>query len=104
MHADSRGYKVEADHDRAEDNLPDAPGDSENVGQVAIDFEDQPVVVPSGSRPEPHPSRPPDESADHDHGNPKDDEAEDEREDRELALLEGVVAVPQRVGVDIRND
>src|SRR4051812_43780071 len=104
MDQNSRTYAVGADDDGAENDLADAPGDSEDIWKIAIDFEDQPVVIPGGPRPEPHPARTTDQGADHDHGDPEDDEAEDKGPDGKLALPVGVIAVAQRIGIDVRND
>src|SRR5207249_6502343 len=76
--------------------------DAEDIRQIAIDFENEPVVIPSHAWPEPHPARTPNQRTDHDHADPEDDESENECPDGELALLVGVIAVAERVGVDIR--
>src|SRR5579864_2480530 len=104
VNADGRTSGVNAADDRSEDDLGDASLDAEDIREVAIDGEFEAVVIPGHARPEPHPAGTADESADDDHGDPQNDEAENEGEDGELALLECVIAVPQRVGIDIRND
>src|SRR5690242_19235442 len=67
---DRRGHGIDTGYDSAEDDLTDLAVNAEDVGQVAIDLEDQPVVIPRHSRPKPHPPRTADESADHDHRDP----------------------------------
>ena len=71
--------------------------------EIAIDFKHQTVVVPGLAGPEPHPAGAADEGTDDNHGNPQHDEAEAKGEDSNPALLEGVVAVAQRVGVHVGN-
>src|ERR1700681_1439537 len=84
----------------------DQPGavDAEDLVQVSIDGELNPLRVPSLPRPEPHPSGAADECADYNHQDPQADESEQESPNGEAALLVGVVAVAERIGVDIGDD
>src|SRR5207249_9403155 len=92
-----------ADHDCAENALAQVRSDSEDVRQIAVDFINQTVVVPGLPRPKPLPSGATNKSADEDHGNPQDDETEEKSSNGEFALLPGVVARAQWIGVDIGN-
>ena len=60
-------------------------------------------MIPCLAGPEPLPSGAANECADDDHRDPENDEAEKKRPDREFALLPGVIAAAQRIGVYIRN-
>src|SRR5207244_1392151 len=75
--------------------------DAEDIRQIAIDLEDETVVIPGHAGPEPHPAWTAYQRADHDHADPEDDESENECPDGELALLVRVVAVAERIRVDI---
>src|ERR1700734_2295487 len=77
---------------------------AENLIEVAVHSVIHAFSVPGFSWPEPHPSGAADEGADHDHQDPKADEAEHEGPDGEAALLVGVVAVAERVRVNVRDD
>src|SRR5260370_11943283 len=93
-----------ADNDCAEDAFTPIRSDTEKIGQVAIDFVDETVVVPRLPRPEPLPSGAADEGANENHGDPQDDEAEEKCSNGECSLFPGVVAGSERVGINIRND
>src|SRR5205814_5699581 len=77
------------------------PGDY--LVQVAVAVEHDGVVIPRLPRPEPNPSRPAYESADEDEYDPHEESPEEHR-DGELPLLPCVVAVAQRVRVNIGED
>jgi hypothetical protein len=49
---------IAADHDRAENAFRHVRRDAENIGQIAVHFIDQPVVIPGLPRPEPLPAGP----------------------------------------------
>src|ERR1700741_4101174 len=95
--------EVSAHYDQTEYAFAQVRGDAEDVRQVAVHLVNQSIVIPGLSWPEPLPAGSSNESADNDHRDPKDDETEQERGDREAALLPGVIAAAFRVGVDVGN-
>ena len=96
MQADS-GQNVEsADNNCAEDRLDPDVRDAEDVRQINILIEDDGVVIPSLSGPEPNPTGASNERADEDQHEPR-QKPEAEHAERELALLDCVVAVAERV-------
>src|SRR5262249_7307887 len=102
--ADPRGHEINAAHGGPEQILQQRILDAEDIRQIAIDFEDQAVMVPRHAGPETHPARTLDERADDDHDDPEDDESENEGPDGELTLLVSVVSVAKRVSVDVGHD
>src|SRR6266404_669643 len=69
-----------------------------------IDAELDALRIPRLPRPEPHPSGAADECADEYHQDPQADEAKQESPNGEAPLLVGVVAIPERIGVNIGDD
>src|SRR5713101_1521689 len=92
------------DYRGTEDGFAEVGGDAEKIRQITIDLVDEAVVIPGLPGPEPLPSRTADEGADGDHRYPENNEAEEERADFKLALLPGVIAGAERIGVDVWND
>jgi hypothetical protein len=86
----------ETDDDCAEDHLDGHACDAEQIVQVAVLVEHDGVVIPSLTGPEPDPTRPAYERADHDQDDPS-EPADAEHAERKLALADRVIAVPQRV-------
>ena len=103
MHSQGGHHGKHADHCRPEEALAQHAGDAEHVRQIPIGFEDELVVVPGLARPEPDPTRTPNECANDHHRQPQHDKAEEEGPNGELPLLVGVIAVPQRVGIHVGN-
>src|SRR6266403_6192224 len=95
--------KKAADDDGAENAFAPIRSDAENIGQVYVDLVDEAVVIPRLPGPEPLPAGTANEGADENHRDPQDNEAEEERADSELALLPGVVAGAERIGIYIGN-
>src|SRR5215813_2157201 len=95
---------VSANDDRAKDAFPQVRSDAEKIRQIAVDFVDQTIVIPGLPGPEPLPAGTADERADDNHGDPQDDETEEKCADSKLALLPGVIAAPERVGIYIRDN
>src|SRR5207248_1755834 len=103
VHKHAANGEKASNYCRPEDAFSPIRCDTEEIRQVAIHFINEPVVVPSLPRPEPLPSGSTNKRADENHRDPQDDEAKEKSSDGELALLPGVVAGAQRVGVYIRN-
>src|SRR5438128_7036401 len=95
---------VAADDDCAENTFRQIRSDAEDIRQVAVHFIDEPVVIPSLSRPKPLPARPANERTYENHRDPQDDETEQKRADGEFALLPGVIAAAKRIRINVRND
>src|SRR5947209_14574769 len=103
VHDEPADDEVSANDDRSKDALPQIRSDPEKLRQVAAHYIDDSVVVAGLPRPDPLPTRPANEGADENHGHPQDDKAEQKSADGKLALLPGVVARAQRIGINIRN-
>src|SRR5579859_7288090 len=93
-----------ADYHGAEDGFAEVGGDAEKIRQVAIDLVDEAIVIPGLPGPKPLPAGTANEGTNGDHGHPQNNEAEEECADLEFALLPGVIACAERIGVDIRDD
>ena len=90
---DEASNRIKTAYDnRPENRLPQVRRNSKKIRQIPVHFVNQPIVIPGLSRPEPLPSRSPDERADDDHRDPQNDEAEQECSNGKLALLPGVIA------------
>src|ERR1039457_6948046 len=107
VNQDGGGHRVRAHREGAEKKLRPCRVDAENIRQIAVDLEDQPVVIPRGPGPEPHPSGTADQRADRDHVQPEHDKSEEECQDGVLTLSKSVVAVARseerRVGKECRS-
>src|SRR6202022_3178331 len=103
VHEKAANGEEATDYRGAEDGLAEVGGDAENVRQIAIDLVNETVVIPGLPGPEPLPAWTADEGADGDHRYPENDEAEEERADLKLALLPGVIAGAERIGVNVRD-
>ena len=77
--------------------------DAEDGVEIAIHGVLDARRIPCGSRPEPHPSGAADECPDRDHRHPQTDKASAESPDGESSLPISVVAVAERICVDIGN-
>src|SRR5258708_22235971 len=104
VHQKAADGEETADYRGAEDGFAEVGGDAENVRQIAIDLVDEAIVIPGLPGPEPLPAGAADKGADGNHRDPENDEAEEECADLELALLPGVVAGAERIGIYIRYD
>src|ERR1700730_11114862 len=103
VHQKAADGKEATDYRGAEYGFAEVGRDAENVRQIAIDLVDEAVVIPGLPGPEPLPARTADKGADGDHRYPENDEAKEERADFELALLPGVIAGAERIGVNVRD-
>src|SRR6266436_310289 len=103
MHEKTANGEESADNRGAEDGFAEVGGDAEKIRQIAIDLVDEAVVIPGLAGPEPLPAGAANEGADGDHRYPENNEAEEERAYFEFALLPGVIAGAERVGVNIRD-
>src|SRR5437899_9102981 len=104
VNRESAQGEIAPDYNCSEDALRPVGSDAEDVGQVAVHFVNEAVVVPGLPGPEPLPARPANEGSDENHGDPQDDEAEKKSADGELALLPGVIAATQRIGIYVGDD
>src|ERR1700686_1219178 len=93
-----------ADYRGSEDDFAEVGGDAEEIRQVAIDLVDLAIVIPSLPGPEPLPAGTTNKRADGDHRHPQNNEAEEERADLEFALLPGVIACAEGIGINIGDD
>ena len=92
VHQHAADGEETADHRSSEDPFAPIRSDSEEIRQVAIHFINEAIVVPGLARPEPLPPWTTNKSADENHRDPQDDEAEKKRSNGKFALPPGVVA------------
>src|SRR5438105_1945144 len=76
---------------------------SQNFVQVTVAIKNHCVVVPGLSGPEPNPTWPSNERADHNQQNPH-QETPTEHVHRKASLSQCVVTVAERIRIDIRKD
>ncbi len=111
MEEKSARHKKQSYNDRAENRFQH-PGSRKrrepgqvrnNVVQVPVAIVDHRIVVPGLTGPEPNPTRPTDKRANDDQENPL-EETGAKHPERNPALLDRVVAISQRVRVNIGKD
>src|SRR6185295_5715625 len=102
MYQESRDQIERNDHEQSEEAFQRLRSYPDQIRQVAIDLVELNVVIPRLSRPEPNPSRASNKRADEYQRDPH-NEAPQERTDRNLALLPGVITNPKRIRIDVRK-